>query len=585
MDGNPDRGRSLVDLEVVLADCQATGPASGNGHLLELAWLVTRASAADGATPPVESRLVRLPRGAVVPPRVTALTGISRKELTPSAGAVAPDALWRSFAAAAPEPGAPLVAHYARYEEPFLRRLHETAADGSQFPFEPICTHEIARRLLPDLPRRGLHALAGYFGHATPELKRSTAHVLATAVVWRHLVERLADGPGVTTLAALAEWIASSAPSPRGRRVYPMARELRLDLPDSPGVYRFLGGAGEVLYVGKATSLHRRVNSYFQKRAGASERTLELVTRARAIDATPTATALEAALLETDEIKRHEPPLNVALRSRGRTKEPLFASPDFVSLRSRPDAAHTIGPVARGDSLTTVAGVAALLDPATDPEDRRRLWEDLFRFAGAIGPVEEMFEAGLGEFRARHDLASSGGSTSELVRLGGILWLERLRTPEAVPVEGDDDDDDADEEGDDPLAPLEPGRVADALDGFLRHAAKVVRRGRWLAWVSESTVAFQSTSEVPRQRILVIENGSVTSALDLAAGEPAPSPRRPDRSFQSRQRSIDRATFDRLRVLTTELKGILRNGGEAEVVLGPGRRIGGERLKNWLRWV
>ena len=70
---------------------------------------------------------------------------------------------------------------------------------------------------------------------------------------------------------------------------------------------------GSVLYVGKAASLHHRVNSYFRKQNGVPERLLEMLSQARAISFDVTPSPLEAALLEPDEIKRHRPPYNVAL--------------------------------------------------------------------------------------------------------------------------------------------------------------------------------------------------------------------------------------------------------------------------------
>ena len=59
-----------------------------------------------------------------------------------------------------------------------------------------------------------------------------------------------------------------STPGPRAQAVA---------LPDAPGVYRFLAADRRVLYVGKATSLRSRVNSYFRKRRG-EDKALELVT-------------------------------------------------------------------------------------------------------------------------------------------------------------------------------------------------------------------------------------------------------------------------------------------------------------------
>ena len=75
-----------------------------------------------------------------------------------------------------------------------------------------------------------------------------------------------------------------------------------------------LSQSGEVLYVGKATSLRSRVNSYFRGQKG--PRPPQRDDRASLeSDATPCATPLEAALLESDEIKRLNPPYNVVLKT------------------------------------------------------------------------------------------------------------------------------------------------------------------------------------------------------------------------------------------------------------------------------
>ncbi|MHB1330941.1 MAG: UvrB/UvrC motif-containing protein [Minisyncoccota bacterium] len=83
-------------------------------------------------------------------------------------------------------------------------------------------------------------------------------------------------------------------------------------LPDSPGVYRFLGPKKEVLYVGKATSLKDRVKSYFAPDLIATRGPLlvKMVIEARAIDFTTTDSVLEALMLEAHEIKKFNPPYN-----------------------------------------------------------------------------------------------------------------------------------------------------------------------------------------------------------------------------------------------------------------------------------
>jgi DNA polymerase-3 subunit epsilon len=126
--------------------------------------------------------------------------------------------------------------------------------------------------------------------------------VAATARVWRHLVRLLAEREGVVDLASLRDWLAQ--PARRAPRRFPLAREGRRDLPDRPGVYRFLRAGETVLYVGKAASLRTRVGSHFHAHAGKGERALEMLPQVREVSCSETATALEAALLEADEIKR-----------------------------------------------------------------------------------------------------------------------------------------------------------------------------------------------------------------------------------------------------------------------------------------
>ncbi|MDQ2696341.1 MAG: excinuclease ABC subunit UvrC [Pseudomonadota bacterium] len=80
-----------------------------------------------------------------------------------------------------------------------------------------------------------------------------------------------------------------------------------------PGVYRMLGDAGEVLYVGKARNLKKRVASYFRAHP-ASAKVRRLVAQIRDIEVTVTHTEGEALLLESNLIKRHQPRYNVLLR-------------------------------------------------------------------------------------------------------------------------------------------------------------------------------------------------------------------------------------------------------------------------------
>lgn len=83
-------------------------------------------------------------------------------------------------------------------------------------------------------------------------------------------------------------------------------------IPDSPGVYFFLGARKEILYIGKATSLHNRVKSYFvsdlkDKRSLLIEKMVE---EAKTVEWTVTDSVLEALILETNLIRTHKPRFN-----------------------------------------------------------------------------------------------------------------------------------------------------------------------------------------------------------------------------------------------------------------------------------
>ena len=92
--------------------------------------------------------------------------------------------------------------------------------------------------------------------------------------------------------------------TPRAER---LARRRR-ELPDSPGVYLFYGDDDELLYVGKARSIRKRVASHF---SGGETR---LTSRVDRIDVLVTATEAEALLAEQSFIKRHRPRFNIRLR-------------------------------------------------------------------------------------------------------------------------------------------------------------------------------------------------------------------------------------------------------------------------------
>ncbi len=112
-------------------------------------------------------------------------------------------------------------------------------------------------------------------------------------------------------------------------------------LPDAPGVYRMLGGGGEVLYVGKAKSLKKRVTHYAQGRFR-TQRIAHMVHLTRAMEFTTTRTETEALLLESNLIKTLKPRFNVVLRDDKSFAEILIRRDHPAPQIRKHRGAHTI---------------------------------------------------------------------------------------------------------------------------------------------------------------------------------------------------------------------------------------------------
>jgi excinuclease ABC subunit C len=92
------------------------------------------------------------------------------------------------------------------------------------------------------------------------------------------------------------------------------AQAFLLTVSSRPGVYRMLGPTGEVLYVGKAINLKKRIASYFRTRGSVDVKTQTLVQQIHAIEVTVTHTQNEALILENNLIKQLKPRYNILLR-------------------------------------------------------------------------------------------------------------------------------------------------------------------------------------------------------------------------------------------------------------------------------
>lgn len=87
-----------------------------------------------------------------------------------------------------------------------------------------------------------------------------------------------------------------------------------LQLPDLPGVYKYYNADQELIYVGKAKSLKKRVASYFSKATGINHKTKRMVREIQRIEITIVNTEFDALLLENNLIKKSQPKYNILLK-------------------------------------------------------------------------------------------------------------------------------------------------------------------------------------------------------------------------------------------------------------------------------
>ena len=587
---------NLADLKILALDCQATGANPQKGHLLEIGWIQTCAAAAvKPGTLTAGAYQIALPVDVDIPPAVQRITGITR---TDSTRALPAADIWHKLIQAANATAianqiekCPVIIHYSRFETPFLKHLHALAHPPGPFPFRIICTHEIAKRMLPGLPRRGLRAVAGYFGYSVPRQRRSAAHAVATAVIWRHFVRQLQAQHDIQNLDQLVDWLNRTKPQNRTGRDYPMKPEIRLNLPDKPGIYRMLRSNKDLLYIGKATSLKQRVNSYFRQKGARAEHTLEMLSQAADLEVTLTDSALEAAVLESDEIKQYSPPYNVALQ-KGQRKL-TFLTKDLQKRSDKTDKIHCLGPLPKGnttDAMTAFGVWHANLQNKTRAEVLE-LGYVILGVPQTDAPEPDCLAEGLDLFGHHHlTHLPHRPALRTLTALGHRLWLQRLA--ELAKAQTEDTQESIEEASVDSELEVEeaqswtPQTVARGIEKFAMRSALLVRRARWLCLLSESSLAWQARDAGDGRKIILrFENGAVAHREELPGQAELPLPAGFAKRMADRQKIFDLTTYERLRVVTTELRRLVAAGRSVEIRLRPNATLSSRQLARILPWV
>lgn len=282
----------LRETTFVVVDLETTGMRSGDDAITELGAVKIRSGEVIG------EMATLVDPGRNVPPYIVEITGITTAMVT---GAPRIEEVLPAFLEFAQ--GAVLVAHNAPFDIGFLK----TAAARSEIAwpaFTVLCTVKLARRILTrdEAPSVKLSFLARLFDVGTTPTHRALDDARATVEVLHALIDRVGN-QGVHSLTELVDYLPGIAADQRAKR------SLAGHLPHAPGVYLFRGPSEEVLYVGTASNLHRRVRNYFTG-SETRGRMKEMVALATRIDHVECTHALEAGVRELRLISAHTPPYN-----------------------------------------------------------------------------------------------------------------------------------------------------------------------------------------------------------------------------------------------------------------------------------
>lgn len=237
--------------------------------------------------------------GRNIPFYITGLTGISQEMVwdSPSFPEVAKVVLDQLD-------GRIFVAHNAHFDYSFLKREFELA--GVSWQSKKLCTVRLSRQIIPGLKSYSLGSLASSLGITISDRHRAGGDVAATAKIFDLLLKR-----------DKSNYIARSLKRNSGETILPpnLPKEEFDKLPAKTGVYYFHNARGQIIYVGKATNIKKRIAGHFTGEAREWSRS-KIRNEIHRVTFQLTGNELIALILESQEIRRLWPKYNQAQKYR-----------------------------------------------------------------------------------------------------------------------------------------------------------------------------------------------------------------------------------------------------------------------------
>lgn len=202
-----------------------------------------------------------------------------------------------------------IAAHNAPFDYSFLKGEFERA--GVEPPDNGvICTLKLSKKLYPELTSHKLSSLTNHFKILHKGVHRALGDATVTAKLLIKMLKQLQEENEITTLSDLLSY--HSAP----RTVFRIIKKKLIEdyslVPANPGVYFFRNAKNDIVYIGKAKDLRKRVKNYFVNTA--PRKAKEIARRSSHLGFIETNSELTALLTESELIKLHKPKFNSLLK-------------------------------------------------------------------------------------------------------------------------------------------------------------------------------------------------------------------------------------------------------------------------------
>ena len=195
--------------------------------------------------------------------------------------------------------GCILVAHNAKFDNRILTT--EFKRLGFDFDRETLCTVELAKTLIPDLPSYSLGKLVRSLGIPVTDRHRASGDALATVKLFKLLLNKDVE-------KTIIQKFLRKEPK---LQLEPKLIEIIANMPSVTGVYYIHNKEGKIIYIGKSKNIKKRINQHF---TGTDRKSKKIQLHVATVTFEATGSELIALLKESHEIKQNKPIFNRALR-------------------------------------------------------------------------------------------------------------------------------------------------------------------------------------------------------------------------------------------------------------------------------